>query len=193
MNRQRKQTSRTGGLKINSYETVDSYRISLGTVTSTIKPDNGNCFLEVNVTLTNLQEEAGRFDISVTDTVELFINSGAVGIYEDKSSYYPPQAERIASNDSVNLVWYFEIPENTDLSEAYIKIIPMFAGSTIAYFKQGIKQNDRCFKETLFHLHLFKLKAAFKSRLFICWPFAGSRKFNVIEIRLTNYPQDNLN
>ena len=123
------------GLKINSYETVDSYRISLGTVTSTIKPDNGNCFLEVNVTLTNLQEEAGRFDISVTDTVELFINSGAVGIYEDKSSYYPPQAERIASNDSVNLVWYFEIPENTDLSEAYIKIIPMFAGSTIAYFK----------------------------------------------------------
>lgn len=122
------------GLKINSYETVNSYEIPLATVTSTIKPEEGNCFLKVNVTLTNLQDEAGRFDISLTDTVELFINSGAVGIYEDKSSYYPPAAEKIAAYDSVELVWYFEIPENTSLSEAYIKIIPMFAGATITYF-----------------------------------------------------------
>lgn len=112
------------GVEVVSYKTVESYEYDgIPWEDNIAYPEDGYTFLEVTATVRNKDSVYHPFGGAFGEGSSLYIRSSSSPIYEDKSQKNPMEPSvNIDGGGSHEFTWYYEIPENADLSQAYISV-----------------------------------------------------------------------
>ena len=118
-------------MKIGSYRFVDSFENDMGIGSVTVEPqEEGNQFLEVKLTLTNITERA----LTLASDTDAYLYLGENLKARTEESRNAMSSTVFDPDESIKFTWYFEVPANADLSDAFIKLsTPLKQGVTIRY------------------------------------------------------------
>ena len=118
-------------MEIESHQFVDSFEKNMGIGSVTVKPyEEGNQFLEVKLILTNVTDSS----LTLGADTDAYLYLGENQKARTEESRNAMSSTVFDPAESIKFTWYFEVPANADLSNAFIELItPFKQGETMRY------------------------------------------------------------